>query len=283
MKPIQKYIIIFVGFLIFLSLGYIGLQKSNAPISQSDIDVTATKSSTPKPSSTLSGSETVWGNNPFQTGDTNIGEVQKIAIQNEVFQKPNTEWKTRTLSGITYVFGEGNPKEVALDEDQMKNYILCRAPYLDASYGNIDGQCKEDRGYVTPEIEKSLLRILLDQNWIMLATKCEKNFRSVETIDTQINGRNDPDFLYFDRVFSSSLLDVNNFITIDPNTGLKILQINKLRNLSLFIANASQYGMRKIDGHINPYGDCVDQYGTEIVRQIFILENKYRTPMSNRE
>lgn len=287
MKPIKKYIIIFVGLLIFLSLGYIGIQKSNTPISQSDIDVTATKSIIPKPSPALSGSETVWGNNPFQTGDTHTGEAQKPAIQKVVFQKPNTEWKTRTLSGITYVFGEGNPKEVALDEfgiQKLATDCMDMPHSVDIPPSNLraimlwendycDAETSRPR-YLSRQVEFHLLMALSHPNWQELYTKCEENFRFVDSHHVGIIGSS----LTFDQVFFSGTLDINNFILIDQKTGWKKLNTALVSQLTRFIENAQLIGGRgEVDE--NPYGNCVDIHGGVILNHLQQAIYHYKVPL----
>jgi hypothetical protein len=48
---------------------------------------------------------------PFGSGKPNMEE------EKPKFKKPNLEWKMRTINGITYVFGEGNPREVEPEID----------------------------------------------------------------------------------------------------------------------------------------------------------------------
>lgn len=230
------------------------------------------ESDTLKRLETYSGSETTWGISPFGKGKPITEDLSPAGI----FHMPNTNWKTRTLSGIIYEFGKGNPKEVALNQEQIKAYFLCKEPFLDSLYKNHEGQCSEDRGYITPEVEDYILLGLSDPNWNKLATECEKSFRIIETDDTRINGENDENFPYFDRVFGSGFLDIDRFISIDPTTKLKILNIGLIRSLSLYISSASHYGVRKGDGYINPTGDCVDRYGTEIVRNLSLAVDIYK-------
>lgn len=83
---------------------------------------------------------------PFQSGQVNCREE----IKKKLFLKPNTEWKTRTINGITYVFGEGNPKEVAKNRSELRP---------------VDE-------YVTPEVEYALKAFLEDENFTKVMQKC---------------------------------------------------------------------------------------------------------------
>jgi hypothetical protein len=249
---------------------------SISSVSQSD---TGVETDTGKRLETVANSGTDWGMSPFGSGKP-LTEGEK----KPEFKKPNTEWKTRTLQlangrWMTYEFGKGNPKEVALNKDQIGLYMTCKAPYLDPAYGNKEGYCSENRGNVSSEVEKYLLIALTDPNWSKLATVCEKNFRAVENNDTLMNARDNPDFLIFDRVFAPNFLDMDHFISIDNDSGRKVLNFSLLQATTSFISQASQYGARKGDGYINPYGDCVDRYGTEIVRNLDIVIDLYKNPI----
>lgn len=134
-----------------------------------------------------------------------------------VFQKPNTEWKTRTLSGITYVFGEGNPKEVAVPMDKIQDFFHCKPPY---TIGN-EGYCPE-RSYLTPEVEEALKNMLESPLWGEVASNCRESFRStggVEAFDT--------DFV------TGKMLDINSLLYVNPIDGTK--GITQLYNISSFI------------------------------------------------
>lgn len=64
---------------------------------------------------TVGNSGSNWGMNPFGTG-------KPLEEAKHEFKMPNTEWKTRTISGVTYVFGEGNPKEVTPKSEDYNSF-----------------------------------------------------------------------------------------------------------------------------------------------------------------
>ena len=100
---------------------------------------------------TLANSGTNWGNSPFGNGKPLIeDDTQKIN-----FKKSDTDWKTRTFSGITYVYSEGNPIQVALTIDDLKKDLSEKCPE------DLDDPkrifCNEESGYMSSEVEKYLL------------------------------------------------------------------------------------------------------------------------------
>jgi hypothetical protein len=262
MKNIQKYSIIFSGFIAFILLGYFALQ--NLPPSQSDemknsLSQSGKENNTRKSLETVSQSGNQWGENPFGTGTSSTGDTKK-----PVFKKPNTEWKTRTLSGITYVFGEGNPKEVALDRRGIQD------AYNKCSSGNEQkfsekGFCSwQGFQYMSPEVEKHLFMALSDPNWIKLAIECNNTFKWADQYQPN------PEYYNFDHVFSPGFLNIENFIQIDPITGWK--QLGDAAGLSKFLLRATHNGAIE---WVNPYGNCVDRYAIEIMRHLDIANDLY--------
>lgn len=142
--------------------------------------------------------------NPF-SGATDCKKEEKPK-----FIKPNTQWKTRTLSGITYVFGEGNPREVALSKGELQNIRKkCGNQSDPDSQGYL---CKEGDGYITPEVENYLKVALSDPNWEKFAG-C---FHPSERISY---------------ILEPNFLDINTFLIINTQTGRKELDVMKITRI----------------------------------------------------
>ena len=100
---------------------------------------------------TVSNSGTNWGMSPFGSGKP-LTEEEKPK-----FKKPNTEWKPRTINGVTYVFGQGNPKEVSMSEDELKKFIE-----------------NGGREYMTAKAENAMKEFLENPNLINFYEKCQQ-------------------------------------------------------------------------------------------------------------
>ncbi|MFZ2255666.1 MAG: hypothetical protein WAW59_03080 [Patescibacteria group bacterium] len=227
---------------------------------------------------TYANSGTDWGMTPFGSGKP----LEEMEEEKLVFQKPNTEWKTRTISGVTYVFGEGNPKEVALTAEQVEDTgKLCESHenakvLYDTEFCNPE---TERLKYLTAEAEKHVLAALSDPNWEKLATECENNFRAMETADTFQNAERNPNFPYFDRVFTPGFLDIENFVSVEPTTGWKKLNTGRTIGLTEFMMIAMEDGYKNASGVKNPYGNCVDKYGKDIIQHLVNATSSYMWPV----
>ncbi len=299
MQLTQKHIIgISVVAILAIVVGYFAVQnntpsqsdgvKSN-PISQSGIEI-----DTGKRLETVANSGTQWGMSPFGSG-----KLLEEAETKPEFKKPNTEWKSRTVTlsdgrTLYYEFGKGNPSEIALNFEQIqemsKKCVLKNTNEMltTATMSLMNGFCNPENEmlrHVTSEIEKHILLALSDPNWSKLATECEKNFRAVEKryyiSDAKINIAQNASWqnLYFDLVFSSGFLDMDNFISIEPNTGWKSLNTGLTVGISNFLMQAMLDGQSEGDAHQNLYGDCVDRYGKEITRHLVIATILYMAPL----
>ena len=154
--------------------------------------------------------------NPF-SGSTDCKKEEKPK-----FVKPNTEWKTRTLSGITYVFGEGNPKEVAIDQSQVK-------------IGD---------GYVTAETEGALKALLESDEFTYILNKCYDVF-DIGNIDTTKNNW---------EKFPPNL-DMETMLIINPETKRK-----EINNIYLAIIEpAFSYLMSPVGDTKNPLRTCIGE------------------------
>ncbi len=287
MQLIQKHIISISVVAVFAILGYFVVQN-NTP-SQSDgikintISQSGIETDTGKRLETVANSETQWGMSPFGSGKPLTEEEKK-----PIFQKPNIDWKSRsvTLSDgrtLYYEFGKGNPAGVAMSLGQIdamtktceNDISLAEKGICDAESGNMS--------YMTSEIERHLLLALSDPNWSKLATECENSFRATEGLDALANARNDLSYLIFDRVFEPGFLDIERFISVDPTTGLKILNNNLTISLAKFVMNGMYDGASRGESQLNPYGDCVDRYGKNIVLHLVATTNLYMRPLQSVE
>ena len=129
------------------------------------------------------------------------------------FVMPNVDWKTRTLKfkdkELTYIFGAGNPPEVALSKDQYTG----------------EGKWQD---YVTPQSEAYLKEFLTDGNLKTFIDSCgQKLGFSVTDSTTGFNITNSQD------------LDINALLTIDPETGRKKFDEAKIFAISQLLYNVS--------------------------------------------
>ena len=177
--------------------------------------------------------------NPF-SGSTDCKKEEKPK-----FHKPNTEWKTRTLSGITYVFGEGNPREVALSQSQLED--IHKKCGTESDPNNEGYLCKEGDGYVTPEVEKYLKAGLSDPNWEKFAG-C---FHPSERISY---------------ILEPNFLDINTFLTINTQTGRKELDVMKITGILDNLKNSvypPEDWPEDVERNV-----CMSTYGTRIYQNI---------------
>ncbi len=242
--------------------------SSGGSIAQSGIE-----SDTLERLKTHSESSTGWGMSPFGSGKP----LTEESPQKTAFQMPNTEWKTRTLSGITYEFGKGNPKEVALDQAGLGRLSKeCEDPNILNSL-NEKGVCNPETArpyYLSPEVELHIISALSSPDWENLYQKCEKNIRFG---DTAWRSQSSDPSLLFDQVFGSGILNIDNFITIDKENGRKKLNTNLVMLLIDFL-EGSKAMIGRGEPIMNPYGDCVDQYSFGILHDLNEALNNYKIP-----
>jgi hypothetical protein len=129
---------------------------------------------------TYAKSGTNWGMSPFGSGASLVNEVRPI------FKKPNLEWGSKTLSGITYVFGAGNPKEVVKKKEDY-------ADEFDFFHDAV----------VTVQTEKNLVTLLSNPMLTSVFSKC----------DVFISGD----------LLTDGRLDMERILFIDSTTGRKKL------------------------------------------------------------
>ncbi len=131
--------------------------------------------------------------NPFLSGKVDCRNAEKPK-----FKKPNTQWKTRTINGITYVFGEGNPTEVALT-GSMNEYLRTVNP----NTGNAP------YGYINPQTELALKEFVSDEKLPYVLEKCSDYF-------DPWNKNQKPEWNRF-----PPNLDLDTLLIVDPETGKK--------------------------------------------------------------
>ncbi len=151
---------------------------------------------------TFSGADSKWGQSPFSSGTPVVSESKEDSSPN--IPQPNTLWetKTRQINGktVTYVFGEGNPKEVAIPKEKIEEYMATVDPEMGAPYG-----------YVTPETEQALKAFLESPSLPYVLQKC------YQQIDWY-HRRAQADWEKFPHDLS-----LENMLVIDPRTGRKEL------------------------------------------------------------
>jgi hypothetical protein len=184
------------------------------------------------------------------------------------FQKPNTEWKSRTISGVTYVFGEGNPKEVALPESEMKGCSWQEEGIPECT--------DKGAGYVDADLEKLIYDMLNSPDWESLIKHCEEQFRDTDSImraDLLNNGGTPSYYLDFDRLTHlASYISLEDIIVINNETGRKNISKEsyaKLMFLRGYLLNSTWFGHANADVDIDKnYSKCVDNYGTSIINAL---------------
>jgi len=120
---------------------------------------------------TSSQSKTAWGMSPFGGGEPIKEEVKPK------FKKPNLEWRSKSVNGLAYIFGEGNPKEVALTDEQIKD-LFSR---------------NEITTYMTKDAEHYMFNLLSSGELIRLKEICGNYVempRSMDLEDVVIIGSN---------------------------------------------------------------------------------------------
>lgn len=214
---------------------------------------------------TYANSGTDWGMTPFGSGKP----LEEMEEEKLVFQKPNTEWKTRTISGVTYVFGEGNPKEVALLESEIRGCSW--------QEGGIPECTDNGAGYVDPLLEKLVYDVLNSSDWEPLLQNCEKELRHEDEqnrITALDNGR--PEFVNFFNFDSlsnlHSYISMEDIFIINSQTGRKNISregYDKLIFLRNYLWNATWFANANDANIPNPnHGKCVDTFGTNIINTL---------------
>lgn len=121
-------------------------------------------------------------------------------------KKPNSAWKPRTITLsdgriVTYRFGEGNPEEVALNQEKLREYLSTVDPITEQT----------PYGYMTRESEEAMKTFLDNPSLIFFLNSCYK------LLDLNHERReNLQEWEKYPNNFSMEL-----FLKINPRTGLK--------------------------------------------------------------
>ena len=249
----KYYLVVLTIAAILGSISYLGMSYKKEQLSQELIVVIPEVSS---------GNTSSTGKTLSNSGSNQSGSVSQSSTgTTTTFRKPNTEWKTRTLSGITYVFGEGNPKEVALDANRIKELIR----QCEITPGTQDKICSEGfAGYVTPELEIALEHTLNNALWDRLVDGCQ-------------NQSNDPKYAEFVEKISHSR-NINDYLFIDQSTGRKELDtvhINDILNSIEDIGSTSDSAMNGNRGLEAQYIPCFENTGKILYRMLSNLNYSY--------
>ena len=215
---------------------------------------------------TYAKSGTSWGMSPFGSG---------APLTEDEIKTPNTEWKSLTISGVTYVFGNGNPMQVALSKDDLQTLLKkCSDTSLMGSQNPDEYReyypypCNEEDEYMTQDVEKYIKLALQDKNWKPLLTECKDNL----TTDYITEPATSPYVknTSYDAMAYEDYLDINKFIYIDVN-GRKRLDATRAYAVRDFLYIHS---MSILEGNQKPKIpmknglNCVDKYSSGITENL---------------
>lgn len=152
--------------------------------------------------------------NDEKKSPNNVGKIKEIKLDKF---SPNPNWKDKTFifngKELHYKFGEGNPEETALKPED----------YL--AKGENDGI-----PYVTPETEKNLYDFLTDPDLPTVLDKCENyNRQHMLKLNPQFSVDQIPILL------RPSDFDIENIMTINPNTGRKEINEDIANRMNEFL------------------------------------------------
>ena len=152
--------------------------------------------------------------NDEKKSPNNEGKIKEIKLDKF---SPNPNWKDKTFifngKELHYKFGEGNPEETALKPED----------YL--AKGENDGI-----PYVTPETEKNLYDFLTDPDLPTVLDKCENyNRQHMLKLNPQLSVNQIPILL------RPSDFDIENIMTINPNTGRKEINEDIANRMNEFL------------------------------------------------
>ena len=282
MQLTQKHIINISVVAVLAILGYFAVQNNTpsqsdgvkvntgsvAPMSQSD---TGVETGTGKRLETVANSGTAWGISPFGSGKPLTEEEKKPG-----FKKPNTEWKTRTLQladgrWMTYVFGQGNPAGVAQLSDKEKvSYSACER-HETLSIISCGSMNEEVYGYLSSEMEKDLIVFISHPNWKSVLLNCEQQFRQYERPDWGMS---------YDQIMYQGAMNIENMITIDPDTGRKEIRFGTFPSIRGWFTNALREDKEIMGTDILKLDNCITQNGGfELYRLMDAIYQKQFYPL----
>ena len=178
-------------------------------------------------------------NENLSNEDLNIDNKVSENDQEKGFVTPNTNWPNREINGVTYVFGEGNPKEVSLAPSEYTG----------------DGKW---RNYITPESEAYLKSFLENKSLKDFVDKC----------GGKLNLTNNNTMAGFN-ITESEDLDINKLLVIDPNTGRKQFDEDKIYGISQLLYSVTS----ELDGN-SAITSCMNGREIEEFEQLYADYNK---------
>ncbi len=191
----QKYIVTLVIILGLVSILYFNLSQSDEL--KKSVSQSGTDGNTGKILNIASQSGGQWGDNPFGTGVSDSIQTPEIKDPSPNIPQPDTTWttKTRQINGkmVTYEFGKGNPSEVALTGEALKDHWK-----------------KNAKGYMTPEAEIALKKFLSNPSLPYFINKCYKQLDWYHS---------NPQSAEYSRYPQN--LSMEHLLYIDPETGRK--------------------------------------------------------------
>ena len=161
-------------------------------------------------------------NNEQNLSNENSNDINKPASNNnkvsentiktasiQSFAMPNSDWQSREINGINYVFGVGNPKEVALQPSEYTG----------------EGKWQN---YVTPETEIYLKEFLTNQNLKVFVDRCGDKL-----------GLTNNDTMQGFNITHSNDLDINKLLLVNTTTGRKQFDDEKIDAISQILWQVS--------------------------------------------
>jgi len=207
--------------------------------------------------------------NPFSSGSPseNIEEVSdktgSILMNTGTTEDPeivyNTTWTPRTLSGVSYQFGVGNPRETDKSVGELNELskecrkvestkASCGLEIITSTesvyhYMNEDGTFEEPTAKptrMTLEIEYLVYSFLSNPILREAGVKCGEHFWRNEGIAKTIYLQDDIGFIYHENWWNPYNIDINRIITINPDTGRKELNTELIWSLYTQISTPSK-------------------------------------------
>lgn len=211
--------------------------------------------------------------------DKALGKQAPPSAQTHLtFRAPNIEWKARTITlddgrTLIYEFGKGNPIGAdPLSSMEVNSYASCD----ETSELTIDicGKMGEEVfGYVTPDVENSVMKLISNPIWERVLMNCEANFRRYESdgIWGTTGERT------YDQVFYGGGLDIENMFSINRTSGRKELKISDLRQ---WFTNVYRQGTPTNSARdILSINNCLSQNGgLELYRQFDTIYQQMMRP-----
>jgi hypothetical protein len=203
-----------------------------------------------------------------QSGDTTTGSNLTESQSGLIFHAPNTEWKARTITlsdgrVVTYRFGEGNPEEVAISFEELSENCTMNDKiqfYFDRSDCSMSLAGTPIPTYVSTDVEAHLLKALSSPDWEQLLKECTSSFQYADTTFYRDQEKNSH------TLFSKGFLDLESFIRVNLDSGRKVLDHQKIRQIVDMLQFATlEGGVHNTVAPNNPGGDCVDRLSHDII------------------